>query len=67
MRRASVHFHGNYTVKPPRQSGRRVCARVQDVVGMNARADISVIKRLLLYPVACATAVRRLSYAILKN
>lgn len=54
-----MHFHGNYTVKPTQQSGGRVCASVQDVVGMNTRADISVIKRLLLYlrPVRPLSAV----------
>jgi len=45
---ASVRFHGNYTVKSPQQSVGRNYTRVQDVVGMNSRADISVIKRLLL-------------------
>lgn len=40
-------------------------ARVQDVVGMNTRADISVIKRLLLYlrPVRSLYAVYHTPYS----
>lgn len=48
LHHASVRFHGNYTVKPPQQSVGRNCTRVQDVVGVNSRADIAIIKRFLL-------------------